>query len=122
LGRPPSPRRGTRGLDCRFFARHGLAACRTRRGRPPRLLGDIFEDPAAAHAAGGPGPAEEAEGREALQNLLARLPSERMRQAVRLRAEGLTVREAAARMRCCRQRVESLLQKARRLVCRGRGG
>jgi hypothetical protein len=35
------------------------------------------------------------------------------------KAEGLSVLEIAAREGCCRQRVEQLLQRARRLACRG---
>jgi DNA-directed RNA polymerase specialized sigma24 family protein len=69
--------RGTRRFDVRFFTSHALTVVRhTRRGRPPRLLGDVFEEPDNALAAGGPGPVEELEAREALQRLLSRLPDE----------------------------------------------
>jgi RNA polymerase sigma factor (sigma-70 family) len=113
--------RGVAAVDCRYNARHGLAATRTRRGRPPRLLGDLYEDPEGALAAGGPSPVEEAEAREALQGLLGRLP-ERLRRVVCLRAEGYTQAEVAVRLGCSRQRVQQLLLEARRLICLGRDG
>jgi RNA polymerase sigma factor (sigma-70 family) len=109
--------RGVAGVDCKFYAMNGLAAVlRTRWGRRPRLLADLFEDPGAALAARGPGPVEELEAREALQALLARLPGERLRQVVYLRAEGLAVREVAERVGLSRQRVEQLLQEARAVL------
>jgi DNA-directed RNA polymerase specialized sigma24 family protein len=64
---------------------------------------------------------EELEARELLAGLLAGLPDDRLRRIVSLRAEGLTMREVAARVGLSRQRVEQLLQEARRLVCPGPG-
>jgi RNA polymerase sigma factor (sigma-70 family) len=87
-----------------------------------RLLADACPDPEGMLAARGPSPAEEAEANEALDGLLARLPDERLRLIVRLRAEGLSVREVARRINLSRQRVEELLLRARRLVFAGRGG
>jgi hypothetical protein len=114
---------GAAAISCQFFAQNGFAAARnTRRGRPPCLLGDVYENPACVLAAGGPGPVEELETREFLAGLLANLPDDRLRRIVNLRAEGLTMAEVAARVRLSRQRVEQLLQRARRLVCLGRDG
>jgi DNA-directed RNA polymerase specialized sigma24 family protein len=105
--------RGVRGVDCRFFALHGLQAAR--RGRRVRLLGDVFEHPEGL-AAGGLGPEDEAVARDELQALLARLPGERLRQVVRLKAEGLSTAEVAGRLNCCRQRVQQMLQEARAVL------
>jgi hypothetical protein len=99
--------RGVTAIDCRYYARNGLAAVlRTRRARPLRLLADAVADPEAALAARGPGPDEQLEAAELLPALLARLPDERLRQVVRLRAEGLAVREVAGRVGLSRQRIE----------------
>jgi DNA-directed RNA polymerase specialized sigma24 family protein len=106
--------RGGRALRCRYFAQNGVAAVlHTRRGRPFRQLDAAA---GAALASRGPGPDEEAEAAELLETLLARLPGGRVRQAVRLKAEGLSTAEAAAAMGCCRQRVEQLLLRARALL------
>jgi DNA-directed RNA polymerase specialized sigma24 family protein len=103
--------RGVRAVDCTYYARHGLAAACARRNRPlPPLAGDA--------AARGPGPAEQLEAGELLDDLLRRLPDGRMRQAVQLKAEGLSTAEVAAAMGVCRQRVEHLLLRARALLAR----
>ena len=105
--------RGVEAFDARYFALHGLAASRTRRGRPLQLLADACADPEAALAGRGPGPVEQLEAGEFLPALLARLSDERLRRVVRLRAEGLSTAEVAAREGCCVQRVQQLLQEAR---------
>jgi DNA-directed RNA polymerase specialized sigma24 family protein len=103
--------RGPRPIDCRYFALAGLASACSRRGKP---LPQLHKD--AADRA--PGPVEELEAAELLPSLLARLPDERLRRIVRLRAEGLAVREVAGRVGLSRQRVEQMLQQARALLAR----
>jgi RNA polymerase sigma factor (sigma-70 family) len=105
--------RGVTAVDTRYYAMNGLtAALRTRRGRPLQTLGAAE----AALAGRGPGPAEQAEANELLAVLLARLPGDRMRQAVRLKAEGLSTAETAAALGVCRQRVQQLLLRARAVL------
>jgi DNA-directed RNA polymerase specialized sigma24 family protein len=99
-------------VDCTFFALHGLQAACTRRGKALQTLGDA----GSALADRGPGPVEQAEAAELLEALLARLPGDRMRQAVRLKAAGLSTAEAAAALGVCRQRVEQLLERARAVL------
>jgi DNA-directed RNA polymerase specialized sigma24 family protein len=105
--------RGTTAVNARFYAQNALAVVlHTRRGRALQALGGA----GAAVADRNPGPAEEAEAAELLPALLARLPGEQLRRVVRLRAEGLAVREVAARVGLSRQRVEQLLLEARGLL------
>jgi DNA-directed RNA polymerase specialized sigma24 family protein len=108
--------RGVEAVDCRYFALHGLQAARTRRARPLRLLDDAVADPEAALASRGPGPDAEALARDELAALLARLPTDRLRRVVRMRAAGASTAEVAAALGCCRQRVEQLLQQARAVL------
>jgi hypothetical protein len=101
--------RGCRGFDCGYYARHGLVAAFSRRGRPlPPLRG--------TPAARGPGPVEQLEAAELLPSLLARLPDERLRRVVAMRAAGASVAEVAAAEGVCRQRIQHLLLKARGLL------
>jgi len=113
--------RGVKAVNVRYYALTALATCRTRRHRPLCLLADACPDPEAALAAANPSPLEELEGREAVAALLARLPNERLRLVVLLRAQGWTNAQIAARLGRSRSRVEQLLQEARRLVCQGPG-
>jgi DNA-directed RNA polymerase specialized sigma24 family protein len=107
--------RGVAGVDCSFYARNGLAAARTRRGRRLRLLGDLLPGPGAL-ASRAPGPYDEAEANDTLASLLARLPAGRVRRVVRLRAQGLSVAEVARREGVCVQRIRQLLLQARQLL------
>jgi DNA-directed RNA polymerase specialized sigma24 family protein len=66
----------------------------------------------------GPQPVEELEAREALAVLLARLPDERLRRVVAMRAGGASVAEVARQENVCVQRIRQLLERARGLLLR----
>jgi DNA-directed RNA polymerase specialized sigma24 family protein len=104
--------RGVRAVNPRYFAMTGLTAVlHTRRCRPLQAL-----DRPEGLADRAPGPDAEAEADELLDALLARLPDGRMRQAVAMKAAGLSTAEAAAALGVCRQRVEQLLGRARAVL------
>jgi hypothetical protein len=105
--------RGVRGVDARFFALHGIQAACSRRCKPLHALGD-----AAALADRNPGPVEQAEAGELLEGLLRRLPDDRLRRIVAMRAAGLSVAEVARAEGVCVQRIRHLLLKARVLLAR----